>query len=145
MLSYIFEKRVGKNRDKMGEGVIEGVAAAEAGNNSTAVGAFAPLLSLGIPGSGATAILLGGLIMWGLKPGPLLFQDNPEFVWGLISSMYIGNVIVLIASLAIIPFLIYFIRIPASIMIPIIIILCVVGAYTEKNSMFDVWLFIDDT
>lgn len=142
MLAYILEKRIGKNRDQMGKGVIEGVAAAESGNNATAVGSFAPLLSLGIPGSGSTAVLLGGFIMWGLKPGPLLFQSNPDFVWGLIASMYVGNIITLIASLAIIPFLIYFIRIPASLMVPIIVILCVIGAYSEKNSMFDLWLML---
>lgn len=142
MFSYILEKRIGKNKEEMGKGAIEGVAAAEAGNNATAVGAFAPLLSLGIPGSGATAVLLGGLIMWGLNPGPLLFQNNPDFVWGLISSMYIGNVITLLAALAFIPFLVYFIRIPASILTPIIVVLCVIGAYTGQNSMFDVGLML---
>lgn len=142
LFSYILEKRIGKNKDEMGKGAIEGVAAAEAGNNSTAVGAFAPLLSLGIPGSGVTAVLLGGLIMWGLNPGPLLFQNNPDFVWGLISSMYIGNVITLLAALAFIPFLVYFIRIPPSILTPIIILLCVIGAFAGQNSMFDVGLML---
>ncbi|WP_257350077.1 tripartite tricarboxylate transporter permease [Pseudalkalibacillus decolorationis] len=142
MFSYILEKRVGKNKGQMGKGAIEGVAAAESGNNSTAVGAFAPLLSLGIPGSGTTAVLLGGLIMWGLQPGPLMFQNNPDFVWGLISSMYIGNLISLLASLAIIPLLIHFIRIPNAILIPIITVLCVLGAYSARNNMFDVWLML---
>ncbi|PZE21059.1 tripartite tricarboxylate transporter permease [Paenibacillus xerothermodurans] len=142
MFSYILEKKMGRNREQMGKGALEGVAASESGNNATAVGAFAPLLSLGIPSSGTTAVLLGGLIMWGLKPGPLLFQSSPDFVWGLISSMYIGNVISLMASLAIIPLLIYFIRIPNAIMIPIIIIFCVLGAYTDQNNMFDVWIML---
>lgn len=142
MFSYILEKKVGKNKAQMGKGALEGVAAAESGNNATAVGAFAPLLSLGIPSSGTTAVLLGGLIMWGLKPGPLLFTSNPDFVWGLISSMYIGNLISLVASLAIIPLLIYFIRIPNAIMIPLIIIFCVLGAFTDQNSMFDVWVML---
>ncbi|NTZ19396.1 tricarboxylate transporter [Paenibacillus sp. JMULE4] len=142
MFSYILEKKVGKNKEQMGKGALEGVAAAESGNNATAVGAFAPLLSLGIPSSGTTAVLLGGLIMWGLKPGPLLFTTNPDFVWGLISSMYIGNLISLAASLAIIPLLIYFIRIPNAIMIPLIIIFCVLGAYTDQNNMFDVWVML---
>ncbi|MBP1156948.1 MULTISPECIES: tripartite tricarboxylate transporter permease [unclassified Paenibacillus] len=142
MFSYILEKKVGKNKEQMGKGALEGVAAAESGNNATAVGAFAPLLSLGIPSSGTTAVLLGGLIMWGLKPGPLLFTSNPDFVWGLISSMYIGNLISLVASLAIIPLLIYFIRIPNAIMIPLIIIFCVLGAFTDQNSMFDVWVML---
>jgi putative tricarboxylic transport membrane protein len=142
MFSYILEKRIGKNRKEMGKGALEGVAASESGNNATAVGAFAPMLSLGIPSSGTTAVLLSGLIMWGLQPGPMLFKSNPDFVWGLISSMYIGNIISLLASLAIIPLLIYFIRIPNAILIPIITILCIIGGYTEQNNMFDVWVVL---
>jgi putative tricarboxylic transport membrane protein len=142
LLSYIFEKRVGKNKKEMGKGAIEGVSASESANNAAAVGSFAPLLSLGIPGSGTSAVLLGGLMMWGLQPGPLLFQQNPEFVWGLISSMYIGNLITVIAAILIIPFLMKIIRIPTSIMIPIITVICFVGAYSFQNSMFDVWIMI---
>lgn len=142
LLSYIFQKRIGKNKDEMGKGALEGVASSEAANNAAAVGSFAPLLSLGIPGSGTAAVLLGGLMMWGLQPGPLLFTQQTDFVWGLISSMYIGNIITVIAALLIIPFLMKIIRIPTSIMIPIITVICFVGAYSFQNSMFDVWIMI---
>lgn len=142
LLSYVLEKRIGKNKKEMGKGAIEGVAAAEAGNNAASVGAFVPLLSLGIPGSATTAILLGGLIMWGLDPGPLLFQNSPDFVWGLISSMYIGNIISLIAGIAFIPFLMKVILIPNSLMVPIITVICMVGSYSVNNNMFDVWVMM---
>lgn len=141
-LSYIFEKRINKNRAMMGKGAIEGVASAESSNNAAAAGAFAPLLTLGIPGSGTTAVLLGGLMMWGLRPGPLLFKDNPDFVWPLIASMYIGNVICLIIAYACIPILIRVISVPSSIMVPVITAICIMGAYTANNNMFDVYLMV---
>jgi putative tricarboxylic transport membrane protein len=141
-LAYILEKKVGRNGAAMGSGAVEGVAASEAGNNGAAAGSFAPLLSLGIPGSGTSAVLLGGLMMWGLQPGPLLFQTRPDFVWGLISSMYIGNLMAVLAAMAIIPFLMQLLRVPTALMIPVITVVCVVGAYSVSSSMFDVWLMI---
>ncbi len=141
-LAYVLEKKTGKNRELMGEGAIEGVAVSESANNAAAVGAFAPLLSLGIPGSATSAVLLGGLMMWGLQPGPLLFQEQPEFVWGLIGSMYIGNVICIIAGLMVIPFLMSILRVPKGIIAPVIVMICIVGAYSVNNSMFDVWFMI---
>lgn len=141
-LCYIMEKRCNKNKDQIGEGAVEGIAAAEAANNAASAGAFAPLLSLGIPGSGTTAVLLGGLMMWGLKPGPLLFTQNPDFVWGLISSMYVGNVICLLISLLLIPAMIHILRVPVSVMIPLISTICMIGAYSISNNMFDVWLML---
>jgi putative tricarboxylic transport membrane protein len=141
-LSYLMEKRINKNRANIGKGAIEGVAASESANNAAAAGAFAPLLTLGIPGSGTTAVLLGGLMMWGLKPGPLLFHDNPDFVWGLISSMYIGNVICLIISFACIPVMMKVVRVPSAVMVPVISVVCVVGTFSVNNSMFDVFLMI---
>lgn len=137
-LSYIMEKRIGKNRDNMGKGAFEGVAAPEGANNGAAMGAFAPLLSLGIPGSGTTAVLLGGLMMWGLRPGPMLFSENPEFCWGLIGSMYIGNIICLIISIACIPVLMKVVKVPTAVMIPVISVVCVIGTFSVNNSMFDV-------
>ncbi|MEW9094261.1 MAG: tripartite tricarboxylate transporter permease [Clostridiaceae bacterium] len=137
-LAYIMEKRIGKNKENMGKGALEGVAAPEGANNGAAMGAFAPLLSLGIPGSGTTAVLLGGLMMWGLRPGPMLFSENPEFVWGLIGSMYIGNIICLAIAIACIPILMRVVKVPSSIMIPIISVVCVIGTYSVNNSMFDV-------
>jgi len=141
-LSYIFEKKTGKNRDEMGKGALEGVAASEAANNAAAIGAFAPLLTLGIPGSGTTAVLLGGLMMWGLQPGPLLFIQQTDFVWGLIGSMIIGNLICIMVGLLLIPFLMSILRIPRGIISPIIVIICIVGAYSVNNNMFDVWFMI---
>jgi putative tricarboxylic transport membrane protein len=141
-LSYIMEKRINKNKEQIGKGAIEGVAAAESANNAAAAGAFAPLLTLGIPGSGTTAVLLGGLMMWGLRPGPLLFRENPDFVWGLIGSMYIGNIICLLISFACIPLMMKVVKVPSSVMVPIISVVCIVGTYSVNNSMFDVVLMI---
>ncbi|MFZ7101798.1 MAG: tripartite tricarboxylate transporter permease [Peptococcaceae bacterium] len=140
--SYILEKKVGKKPEMLGKGSLNGVAAAETANNSAAAGAFAPLLALGIPGSGTAAVLLGGLMMWGLRPGPLLFTEEPDFVWGLISSMYIGNIICIFIALAMIPFVINILRIPLSILTPIVAMVCIVGSYSVNNSMFDVWFMI---
>ena len=113
----------------MGTGAIEGIAASEAANKAAAAGAFAPLLALGIPGSGTGAVLLGGLMMWGLNPGPLLFDTNPEFCWGLISSMYMANIFTLAVAILVIPFLIKILSVPVKYMIPIITCVCIVGAY----------------
>lgn len=143
-LAYMMERKVNRNRHKMGteEGSIEGISAVEASNNAASVGAFIPLLSLGIPGSSTTAVLLGGLMAWGLKPGPLLFQQEAEFCWSLIGSMYLGNVVCLIFGLAIIPFLVKLMKVPKNILIPIITVVCIVGAYADSNSMFDVWIML---
>ena len=142
-LAYIFEKKTNlKHGPDMGTGVVVGVAAPEGANNAAAAGAFAPLLSLGIPGSGTTAVLLGGLMMWGLRPGPLLFTENPEFAWGLIASMYIGNIICVAISISVIPFLVHILRVPKKIIMPIVTVVCVVGSYSVGGSMFDVGLML---
>ena len=141
-LGYMLEKRVGKNKEKMGTGIVEGVASCEAANNAAAAGAFAPLLSLGIPGSGTGAVLLGGLLMYGLNPGPLLFQNQPEFTWGLIASLYVANVITLIVALSIIPFLVKILKVPTRIMVPIITTVCIMGSYSASNSLYGVLLML---
>lgn len=141
-LGYVLEKKVGKRKELLGQGVIEGVSAAEAANNAASAGAFAPLLALGIPGSGTGAVLLGGLMMWGLQPGPLLFQNEPEFVWGLIASLYIANIITLIVALMLIPWLVKVLKVPQKVMIPIITVICIVGSYSSTNSMFGIWLML---
>ncbi len=137
-MSYALEKKVSRHPEEFGHGAIEGVAAPESANNAAATGAMVPMLTLGIPGSATTAIMLGGLMMWGLRPGPLLFEKNPEFVWGLIASQYIANVMLLILSTAAIPLFVRALRVPYSILMPIIIIFCVTGAYSLKNSVWDV-------
>jgi putative tricarboxylic transport membrane protein len=137
-LSYTVEKKVSRHPEQFGRGAIEGVAAPESANNAAATAAMVPMLTLGIPGSATTAIMLGGLMMWGLRPGPLLFEKNPQFVWGLIASQYIANVLLLILSTAFIPLFVRALRVPYSILMPLIIMFCVTGAYSLKNSMWDV-------
>jgi putative tricarboxylic transport membrane protein len=141
-ISYIFERRINKHGDKFGTGIIEGCAAPESANNAAAAGAFAPLLTLGIPGSSTTALLLGGLMMWGLQPGPLLFTDKPDFVWSLIASFYLGNIVCLIVCFASIPLVMRAVSVSNAILAPIIFAICVVAAYTTNNSMFDVFFMI---
>lgn len=141
-ISYMTGKRVSKKGAEFGTGVVEGISCSEAANNAAAAGAFAPLLSLGLPGSGTAAVLLGGLLMWGLQPGPRLFTDQTEFCWGLIASMYVGNVICIIIAIAVIPFLTKILKVPVGVMAPIIMTLCVVGAYAANNNMFDVYVMI---
>src|SRR3981081_4318647 len=137
-LSYTVEKKVSKHPEQFGKGAIEGVAGPESANNAAATAAMVPMLTLGIPGSATTAIMLGGLMMWGLRPGQLLFGKNPEFVWGLIASQYIANVMLLILSTACIPLFVRALRVPYSILMPLIVIFCVTGAYSLKTSVWDV-------
>ena len=137
-LSYTVEKKVSAHPEQFGKGAIEGVAAPESANNAAATAAMVPMLTLGIPGSATTAIMLGGLMMWGLRPGPMLFEKNPQFVWGLIASQYIANVMLLILSTAFIPLFVRALRVPYGILMPLIVIFCVTGAYSLKNNVWDV-------
>lgn len=137
-LAYTVEKKFSRTPERFGKGAIEGVAAPESANNAAATAAMVPMLTLGIPGSATTAIMLGGLMMWGLRPGPLLFEKNPEFVWGLIASQYIANVLLLILSTTFIPLFVRALRVPYSILMPLIVMFCVTGAYSLKNSLWDV-------
>jgi len=137
-LSYTVEKKVSAHPEQFGKGAIEGVAAPESANNAAATAAMVPMLTLGIPGSATTAIMLGGLMMWGLRPGPMLFEKNPQFVWGLIASQYIANVMLLILSTAFIPLFVRALRVPYGILMPLIVMFCVTGAYSLKNNVWDV-------
>ena len=137
-LAYTVEKRVSAEPEKFGKGEIKGVAAPESANNAGATAAMVPMLTLGIPGSATTAIMLGGLMMWGLRPGPMLFEKNPQFVWGLIASQYIANVLLLILSTLFIPLFVRAVRIPYSILMPLVVVFCVTGAYSLKNNLWDV-------
>ncbi len=136
-MGYAIQKKF-KSKDELGTGAVEGIAASEAANNAAAAGAFAPLLALGIPGSGTGAVLLGGLMMWGLSPGPLLFENEAEFCWTLIASLFLANILTLIVAICIIPFLIKILSVPVKYMIPIISVVCIVGAYSTSNSMYGV-------
>jgi putative tricarboxylic transport membrane protein len=139
-LSYGLEKAVSRHPEKFGTGVIEGVAAPEGANNADAGGALVPLLTLGIPGGNTTAILLGGLILWGYRPGPLLIQEHPQLFWGLVASMYIGNFLLLVLNLPLVPLFAQILRLPYYILYPLIIGISVVGVYSVNNSLFDVWV-----
>jgi putative tricarboxylic transport membrane protein len=137
-LSYAMEKKVSSHPEEFGHGAIEGVAGPESANNAASAGAMVPMLTLGIPGSATTAVMLGGLMMWGLRPGPLLFEKNPDFVWGLIASLYMANVLLLILNIGFIPAFVRALRIPYTILMALIIVFCVTGAYSQSNKLWDV-------
>jgi len=139
-ISYAAEKRFSKHPEQFGKGAIEGVAGPESANNASTGGAMVPLLTLGIPGSGTTAIMLGALMMFGLQPGPLLFQKNPDFVWGVIASMYIGNIMLLVMNIACIPLFVKILKIPNALLFPLIIVFATVGVYSVDGNIFDVWM-----
>jgi putative tricarboxylic transport membrane protein len=141
-LSYGLEKAYSRHPEKFGTGVVEGVAAPEAANNSETGGALVPLLTLGIPSSNTTAILLAGLTIWGLRPGPLLIQENPDVFWGLVASMYAGNVMLLILNLPLVPLFAQIMRLPMYVLYPLIVGISMVGVYSVSNSVFDVWMLM---
>jgi putative tricarboxylic transport membrane protein len=140
--SYIMEKKISKNPSKFGQGAIEGVAAPEAANNGASGGAMIPLLTLGIPGSGTTAILMGALIMYNIQPGPLFFTDHPQVAWGLIASMFIGNVMLLILNLPLVKIFAKIIETPTKYLLPIIIAISIFGVYAVQFTVFDLLLLI---
>jgi len=139
-MSYGIEKGFSKHPEEFGQGAIEGVAAPEGANNAETGGALVPLLTLGIPGSGTTAILLAALILWGFKPGPLFIQDSPQLFWGLVASMYIGNVLLLLLNLPLVAVFAQLLRIPSYAMNPLILGVSSVGVYTASSSMFQLGL-----
>jgi putative tricarboxylic transport membrane protein len=141
-MSYAFAKRFSKHPERFGKGDIEGIVAPETAAHAAGVAAMLPMITLGIPGSPTAAVMLGGLIIWGLQPGPMLFVDNPEFVWGLIASMYTGNIIGVLMVLAFVPFFAAILRIPFAILTPLIIVVCAIGAYAVHTSMIDIWYML---
>jgi putative tricarboxylic transport membrane protein len=141
-MSYGLAKRFSKNGDRFGTGEIEGVVAPETAAHAAGTSALLPMLTLGIPGSPTAAVMLGGLLIWGLQPGPLLFIEQKDFVWGLIASIYLGNIAGLIVVLTTVPLFAAILRIPFSIIAPIIIAICAVGAYTVHNALLDVTIML---
>jgi putative tricarboxylic transport membrane protein len=141
-MSYAIEKKVSKHPEKFGTGIIEGVAAPETANNSYANAALIPLFTLGIPGSPTVAILMGALIMNGLTPGPLLFSQHATFVWAVIASLYIGNVILLILNLPLVNWWAKILKIPYNILVVVILVFCIIGAYSLNSSVFDIGMMI---
>ena len=141
-MSYGVAKRMSSTPDEFGTGKIEGVVAPETAAHAAGTSALLPMLTLGIPGSPTAAVLLGGLLIWGLQPGPLLFTEQKEFVWGLIASMYLGNIVGLIVVLTTVPWWAAILRIPFSIIAPVIVVICAVGAYTVHNHLLDIALMV---
>lgn len=141
-VSYAIEKRVSKTPEKFGQGMIQGVAAPESANNSATAGAMVPLLTMGIPGSLGVAILLGALMIHGITPGPLLVKQHPDVFWGVIASMYIGNIMLLVINIPLIGLWVRLLRVPYSIFFPLILLLCLIGSYALNGSTVDTALML---
>ncbi|MDA1089351.1 MAG: tripartite tricarboxylate transporter permease [Proteobacteria bacterium] len=142
LMAYGVAKTIAKDPSSFGKGNINGVVAPETANNAASTGAMLPMLTLGIPGSPTTAILLGGMVIWGLEPGPLVFTNHPDFVWGFIASLYVANLFSLLINVAFIPSFIWVLRLPFTILAPIIFVLCIVGGFVPTLDMHDVWLML---
>ncbi len=142
LMAYSAEQKISKTPEKFGKGHMPGLVAPEAANNAASAGALVPMLTLGIPGSGATAVLLGGFLMWGLTPGPLFMTQHPDFSWGLITSMYLGNMILIVVNIVAIPLFVKFLDVPYKIIIPIILVFCVIGTFSLHKSTIEVWLLL---
>jgi len=140
--SYMVERRISKHPEEFGEGAIEGVAGPESANNAACQAAFIPLFSLGIPFAPPIAVLLGALLIHGINPGPLLIREHPQLFWGVIASMYLGNLILLILNLPFVPLFANILRIPKKILLPLIVVFCLTGMYSVNNSMFDIWAML---
>ncbi|MBP2076910.1 tripartite tricarboxylate transporter permease [Oceanobacillus polygoni] len=141
-MSYVTEKRLSKNPEEFGKGSLKGLAAPETSTNAASTGSFVPLLSLGIPGSGTTAVLLGALLVLGVQPGPLLVSEEPSLFWGVIASMYIGNIMLLILNLPLIPYIAKVLKIPRPLLISLVLTLCMMGVYVISFSTFDLYLLL---
>jgi putative tricarboxylic transport membrane protein len=141
-MSYGIAKKLSKAPEQFGTGVLEGVVAPETAAHAAGVSALLPMITLGIPGSPTAAVMLGGLLIWGLQPGPLLFKERPDFVWGLIASMYSGNVIGVLVVLCCVPLFAAILRLPFAILIPLIVYVCAIGAYAVNNSAVDIWYML---
>jgi putative tricarboxylic transport membrane protein len=140
--SYAVEKRISKHPEKFGTGVIEGVAGPESANNAASSGCFIPVLTLGIPSNVVMALLLGALMIHGLSPGPLLMTKHPDLFWGVICSMYVGNCMLLVLNLPLIPLWVKLLSVPYRILFPFILLFCLIGVYTLNNNVFDIFLLI---
>jgi putative tricarboxylic transport membrane protein len=142
LMAYGVTKMISRNPERFGKGEVDGVAAPESANNSASTGAMLPMMTLGIPGSPTTAVLLAGMVIWGLQPGPLLFSNQPDFVWPLIGSFYVSNVIALAVNLACIPMFLWVLRMPFTILAPLIFVLSIVGTFAAYQNNFDVWVMV---
>jgi putative tricarboxylic transport membrane protein len=141
-MSYAFAKRLSRNKQAFGKGAPEGIISPETADHAAGTSAILPMLALGVPGSATAAVMMGGLMIWGLNPGPMLFVTRPDFVWGTIASMYLANVVAVVLVLATVPLFASILRIPFSIIGPIIVTVCFIGAYTVGSHSFDLWLLL---
>ena len=141
-LSYALEKRVSRHPERFGHGAIEGGAGPEAANNAAAGGAFIPLMTLGIPPNVVMAMLMGAFIIHGVQPGPLMMTQNPGLFWGVIASMYIGNIMLLILNLPLIGMWVQVLRVPYKILFPLILLFCLIGVYAVSNTVFDIYIMV---
>ncbi len=139
-ISYAVEKKISKNPEEFGKGAIEGVAGPETANNSATGGAFIPLLTLGIPANVVMAMLLGALLIHGLQPGPMLMKDHPDLFWGVVTSMYVGNGMLLLLNLPLVGLFARIATLRMALLMPVVIIICLVGVYSVRNSVFDIWI-----
>ncbi|GAA0291631.1 tripartite tricarboxylate transporter permease [Rhodovulum strictum] len=140
LMSYGLARTFSKKPETFGKGNIEGVAAPETANNAASTGSLLPMLTLGIPGSPTTALLLGGMVMWGLMPGPMLFIEQKDFVWGLISSLYTANLAAVLINIALIPLFVWALRMPFSVLCAMVLVLCILGGFAPSQKLHDVWL-----
>ncbi len=141
-VSYAMEKKISKHPEKFGTGIVEGVAGPESANNAAAGGSFIPLMTFGIPGNATMAILLGALMIQGIQPGPLLIVQHPDVFWGVIASMYLGNIMLLVLNLPLIGVWVQVLRVPYPILYPFILFFCIVGVYSTNNSIIDILLMV---
>jgi putative tricarboxylic transport membrane protein len=140
LVSYGLEKKISKHPEEFGKGAIQGVAGPESANNSAATASFIPLLTLGIPGNAAIAMIFAALLIQGVQPGPFLISERPDVFWGVVASMYIGNVMLLILNLPLVGIWVQLLRVPYSILAPIIVLFCCIGVYSIRNTVFDIWV-----
>jgi putative tricarboxylic transport membrane protein len=141
-MSYAMEKRISAHPERFGEGAIEGVAGPESANNAAVAGSIIPVLALGIPGNPVTALLLGALIIQGIQPGPLFMTQRPDLFWGIVASMYVGNVFLLVLNLPLVGLWAQLLRIPYRVLFPVVLLLCVIGAYSANKNVFDLWVML---
>ena len=140
LVSYAVEKKISKHPEEFGKGAIQGVAGPESANNAAASASFIPLLTLGIPGNAAIAMIFAALLIQGVQPGPFLITEHPDIFWGVVASMYIGNVMLLILNLPMVGMWVQLLRVPYAILAPIIVLFCCIGVYSIRNTVFDIWI-----
>jgi putative tricarboxylic transport membrane protein len=141
-MSYALERRLARDRGRFGHGAIEGVAGPESANNSAVASGMIPLLTLGLPGNAVTALLMGALVIQGVQPGPSMMTEHADVFWGVIASMYVGNVMLLVLNLPLVGLWVQLLRVPYAILFPVILLLAVVGTYSTNKNFFDLWVML---